>query len=308
VRRKYAILSRVLLYGGAIFVGLPIAFCRVLTHPIRQPSGHVSAPYRELSLVCEGLRLRAWLASGWPGQPAVLLVHGLGDSLQSYVDLADQLHARGHPVMLVDLRGHGGSEGTVTTLGAREREDVAAAIDRLNAESVTRDGLVAMGWSMGAVAVLRACADRDDVSAVVTESPYDTYRENVARHAWLLYRIPRWMPLIPITIALAERWAGFDADEVDVVATARRVRAPLLAIADGADPRMPESVVRRVYDAHPGPKELWVPPGTSHVSARLLPEYWPHVTAFIERHGHRPKRGRSRAPCQALVDTPHQST
>jgi fermentation-respiration switch protein FrsA (DUF1100 family) len=63
------------------------------------------------------------------------------------------------------------------------------------------------------------------------------------------------------------------------------VRSPLLAIADGADERMPEVVVRRVYDAHPGPKELWVAPGAPHVGAVLSPQYWPRVEAFLAAHG-----------------------
>jgi pimeloyl-ACP methyl ester carboxylesterase len=93
------------------------------------------------------------------------------------------------------------------------------------------------------------------------------------------------MPILPITVALAEWQAGFDADDVDAVAAAAELRAPLLAIVDGADPRMPEAVVRRVFDAHPGPKTLWVAPGASHVGAVLHEEYWPRVLGFLEQHG-----------------------
>ena len=89
------------------------------------------------------------------------------------------------------------------------------------------------------------------------------------------------MPLIPMSIALAEWRAGFDADEVDAVAAAAQARGALLAIADGADDRMPEVVVRRVYDAHPGPKRMWVAPHAGHVGASLHPDYWPTVTAFL---------------------------
>jgi hypothetical protein len=39
--------------------------------------------------------------------------------------------------------------------------------------------------------------------------------------------------------------------------------------------------VRRVYEAHPGPKQLWVAPGVDHVGAILLPEYWPRVLDFL---------------------------
>jgi hypothetical protein len=93
------------------------------------------------------------------------------------------------------------------------------------------------------------------------------------------------VPIIPIAIAFAGWRAGFDPDEVDAVAAARCLRAPLLAIVDGADDRMPETVVRRVLDAHPGPKRLWVAPGAEHVGASLSPGYWPVVLGFLGENG-----------------------
>jgi uncharacterized protein len=97
--------------------------------------------------------------------------------------------------------------------------------------------------------------------------------------------VPRWVPLIELAVALAEWRAGFDADEVDCLAAARLLRAPLLLIVDGADPRMPEAVVRRVLDAHPGPKRLWVAPGEPHAGASLNPGYWPTLEAFLGESG-----------------------
>jgi uncharacterized protein len=183
------------------------------------------------------------------------------------------------------MRGHGGSEGRYTTLGGREREDVRAGLAFLAARGLASNGFLLEGCSMGAVAVLRAAADRADVRAVIVEAPYDDYRSNVAHHAWLYYRIPRFLPLVPLTIAIAEWRAGFDADDVDAVAASRRIRAPLLAIADGADPRMTEAIVRRVFDAHPGPKRLWVAPGTEHSGAILSVRYWPTILGFLDESG-----------------------
>jgi pimeloyl-ACP methyl ester carboxylesterase len=168
------------------------------------------------------------------------------------------------------------------TLGAREREDVRAAMEAARALG---QGFILVGHSMGAVAALRAAADRDDVRAVIAEAPYDSYRNTIARHAQLLYGLPRWFPLIPVAIFVAERWAGFDADEVDVTASAARVRGALLAIADGGDDRMPPEVVRRVFDAHPGPKRFWVAPGAPHVGASLDPAYWAQIEAFLGENG-----------------------
>ena len=48
---------------------------------------------------------------------------------------------------------------------------------------------------------------------------------------------------------------------------------------------MPEAVVRRIYDAHPGPKRLWVAPGVDHVGAIMLRDHWPRVRAFLEESG-----------------------
>jgi uncharacterized protein len=123
------------------------------------------------------------------------------------------------------------------------------------------------------------------VRAVIAEAPYDTFRETIARHARLFYGLPRWVPLIALSIALAEWRAGFDADEVDAMAAASQARGALLAIADGADVRMPEAVVRRVFDAHPGPKRMWVAPDAPHVGASLHPDYWPTVNAFLVENG-----------------------
>jgi pimeloyl-ACP methyl ester carboxylesterase len=277
-------LMRVALYGGAVFVGLPLAFSHVMIRTHRRPTEPPPPRWEETWITSEGLRLRAWLGPAKPGRPAVVVVHGLGDSLESYFPIASVLSGRGHTVLLLDLRGHGASEGNRTTMGGHEREDVRAGMRYLSAQGLAQRGVVLFGFSMGAVAVLRAAADREDVRAVVAESPFDTYRDTVAHHARILYGLPRWFPVIHLAIAAAEWRAGFDADEVDAVRAAGKIRAPLLAIVNGADERMPERVVRRVWDAHPGPKSIWVAPGAEHVGAILHLDYWPRVLGFLEEH------------------------
>jgi hypothetical protein len=283
--RRARILVRVLFYGTALFVGVPLAFSQVMVRTHRQPTHPPPPGFEEARVLSDGLRLRTWTMTGDAQRAAFVVVHGVGDSLESFTDVAERLHRRGHTVLLVDLRGHGGSEGDTTTLGAREREDVRAGMKSLRERGRAAAGLALMGFSMGSVAVLRAAAAEPDVRAVVVEAPYDTYRDTVAQHARLYYHLPRWTPLIPIAIRIAEWRGNFAAEDADAVAAAGRMRAPLLAIIDGADPRMPEAVVRRVYDAHPGPKQIWVASNADHVGASLDPGYWPVVFSFLDRHG-----------------------
>jgi len=277
---------RIALYGGAFFVALPAVFAFLMTRAHRVPvSARPSARYEEVRFVCDGLRLRAWLSRGNSKLPAVIIVHGLGDTLESYQEHAQPFLDRGQTVLLPDLRGHGGSEGTFTTLGGHESKDVRAAIGYLEAEGLAENGFVLMGHSMGAVAVLLAAADRTDVRAVIVEAPYDTYRNTVAHHARLLFGLPSWVPLIPLSVQGAEWLAGFDADAIDTLAAASRIQAPLLAIVDGDDKRMPEPVVRRIVDAHPGSHRLWIAVGVDHVGAIYHPDWKAVVLAFLDDHG-----------------------
>jgi len=276
---------RIAFYGTTLLIVLPFTLSGLIVGTQRLPPGELQAGFEPVPLRSEGLRLRAWLTRGEAARPAALLVHGLGDSLESYTDLARALRRRGHTVLLVDLRGHGGSEGRYMTLGAREREDVRAGLEHLRRSGLAPAGSFVMGWSLGAVAALRAAAEREDVRAVIVEAPFDSGRETIALHARLLFGIPRWLPLLPLCIRIAEWRAGFRIADADAVAAARALRAPLLAIADGEDRRMPEAVVRRVWDAHPGPKRLWVAAGVDHVGAVLRPDYWTTVVGFLEEHG-----------------------
>ena len=43
--------------------------------------------------------------------------------------------------------------------------------------------------------------------------------------------------------------------------------------------------MRRVYDAHPGPKRLWVAPQAEHVGAVFHRDYWPSVLGFLDEYG-----------------------
>ena len=277
---------RLLLYGGAIFAGIPFAFSHVMTkgHRLASPA-RVPPGYRELTLLSEGLRLRGWLSVRDHERPAAVVVHGLGDSLEAYLEHGRLLRERGHTVLLLDLRGHGGSEGSYTTLGGRERFDVTAAMGTLREQGLAKQGVVLVGHSMGAVAVLLAAPEAKDVRAVIVEAPFDDYRRTIAHHARLRYGVPGWVPVIPLAIAAAEWRAGFDADQVDAVAATARIEAPLFAIADGLDTRMPEAVVRRIHDAHRGPKEFWLAPGVDHVGAVTHPDYWPRICAFLDANG-----------------------
>jgi uncharacterized protein len=105
---------------------------------------------------------------------AVLLAPGFAANRYkpSYARLAEAL-ARRLPVLTLDLRGHGESEGRCT-LGDREALDVEAAARWLH--RIGHGRVVAVGASMGATAVLHAASRGLDLEAVATVSAPAAFR------------------------------------------------------------------------------------------------------------------------------------
>jgi pimeloyl-ACP methyl ester carboxylesterase len=114
-----------------------------------------------------GLGARSWKAGS--GRP-VLLVHGLSSNARLWDGVGSHLAATGHPVVAVDLRGHGTSAPVSDT---DDEDDLdapavdatqAAARDLANvcASLGWRDPVVA-GQSWGGNVVLQLAADRPDL-------------------------------------------------------------------------------------------------------------------------------------------------
>jgi pimeloyl-ACP methyl ester carboxylesterase len=216
-----------------------------------------------------GVTLRGWHAPGPAGRPVVVLCHGWGDSRRGIVDAAALALKADCGAVLFDFRGHGASGRAPCTLGAHETADVRAVLHWLHRRGLDSGGVILWGFSMGAVAAIRAAEGEPAVRAVVAESPFDNLRSTLAHHAWLWYRIPAF-PLVPLTVALTEWRAGFDADDVDAAAGAARLRPPtkLLLVRCEGDARATHAMARRILDAAACPAALWEPSGKGHLGAR----------------------------------------
>lgn len=99
----------------------------------------------------DGTRLEAWLMRHAEPRGTVLVFHGYSASRASMLDEAAEFFRLGYHVLLVDFRGCGGSDGTTTTLGYLEAEDVVAAVEYVRQNGLPRP-LVLYGQSMGAAA------------------------------------------------------------------------------------------------------------------------------------------------------------
>ena len=256
-----------------------------LTTPVRdrQIGSPTDLAYRDVTLqTVDGLTLAGWYVPGTRAE-AIVLVHGIHANRAYLLPQARILAAAGYGLLLIDLRGHGYSEGQMLTYGYDEALDVQAAVDYLSAlPEVRRVGVI--GHSLGGAAVVRAAARDERIEALVVQSSYSSLQRAIEdgfdNFAWL----PRW-PFAPLVVALAQLRTGLRAREVDSAHDlATMSPRPVLIIHGADDTLFPVQHAYRMYAAAQAPKTLWVVHGVLHVNpiAGHEDEYKEKILAFFE--------------------------
>jgi pimeloyl-ACP methyl ester carboxylesterase len=214
----------------------------------------------------DGIPLRGWWNPGDASKPVIIFCHGLNRSRLELLERAAESHRRGYGVLLFDLRNHGESGRGYTTIGVHESRDVCAARKYVTEQAGSRPQVL-WGVSMGASSAILAALQCPGVAAIVSDSSFLSFKETIAHHVGLIFRLPAF-PFANLIVALTEWRAGFDADDGDVEAAVRQINVPILFIAGGADRRMPPGLAERLMNASRNPiKKLLVIPGAGHGEA-----------------------------------------
>jgi pimeloyl-ACP methyl ester carboxylesterase len=232
----------------------------------------------------DGTLLRGWWNAGDPSKPVIIFVHGLNRSRLELLERAADSNRHGYGILLFDLRNHGESGRAYTTIGVHESGDVCAARKFVTEKAGPRPRVL-WGVSMGASSAILAARQCPEVGAIVSDSSFLSFRETIAHHVSLFFRLPAF-PFANLIVAITEWRAGFDADDGDVEAAVREIDVPILFIAGGADRRMPPALARRLMDASRNPlKELLVIPDAGHGEAfsRDRSTYLNSVYRFLDR-------------------------
>jgi carboxylesterase len=128
-----------------------------------------------------------------PGAPAMLLLHGAGDTPQTLRYLADALYAQGFHVAAPLLPGHGRSVRDFANVTADALTDAArASYDALRR---SHDWVGVIGLSMGGALAVQIAAAHQDLPALGLIAPYlamPARVERATRLSWL------WGPVFPV--------------------------------------------------------------------------------------------------------------
>ncbi len=127
----------------------------------------------------DGTKANGWFLRGVSGAPAIILNHGYGKNRSELLNLGVKLKEAGYNVLLPDLRGHGKSSVTYSSLGDYEKNDVNAAINFVKAKKNKQGELLVdgsriglYGVSIGAYAAITATPGNPTVKVVIADGLY----------------------------------------------------------------------------------------------------------------------------------------
>ncbi|QSR85161.1 alpha/beta fold hydrolase [Methylacidimicrobium sp. B4] len=244
--------------------------------------GLAGIPYEDWTTTSEdGIKLAAWFipSDRSSSKPPLIVVHGLGASKEFQINYIVLGHKLGFPVLAIDLRGHGKSGRTITTLGWKEPLDLKAWTDQLEHKGLSHP--LVWGTSLGAVTALRFVSEDPRAGGVIADAPFDNLRNSMAVHARLFFGLPAF-PFVDLVSWELERHYSLDPGKVDCVEAAQNIHVPILVIAAEEDRRMPIPVVQKIYDAASEPKKWWVIPHASHEERTFAPDFRHVVGDFLD--------------------------
>jgi pimeloyl-ACP methyl ester carboxylesterase len=276
--------------GIVTLIGLvmPAALAVFVSNPPDFPLGEATPAdhgltYEDVTVTTDdGVDLEAWYVPSHNGA-AVVLLGGCCSARDSVLDLATLFAAHDYGVLMLDMRGHGGSEGRAMLWGWWGEHDIRAGVDYLTERADVRDGRIgAIGMSVGGEQAFAAAGVDPRIRAVVGEgtSARGARDEgNPADGADGLFI--RYVDRFTKSAAAVMSSASRPLQMRDAFAAMSDQKA--FVIASGA---MSEEVrAAEVFEsAAPDTVSTWIVPNATHTGARLIaPEEWERrVFAFFD--------------------------
>jgi hypothetical protein len=264
---------------------LPAAIAVYVTHAPRYEISAVDLgkPYEDASFETQdGLTIRGWYVPSSNGA-ALIVLHGSGGARIRPVDHARILVDHGYGVLLIDVRGHGESEGATNALGWGAWPDVLAAVEFLNGRPDVEDGRVGvMGVSMGAEIGLDAVSRTATVRALVADGAG--------------VRSINELRTLPLTLSRAQEYPSYAVSNLAVRLLSGEpppsaiedrlamIDTPTLLISSKV---AEERDINRIWhEKMEGIAELWELADTGHTAGlRMHPaEYEDRVVGFFDEH------------------------
>lgn len=239
----------------------------------------------------DGTLLKGWYlrTQADKSKGVIILAHGYRQNrlpnFPAAINLVNAALSAGYNFLLFDFRNCGESEGTVTTFGLLESQDLLSAVELIKTKLNPENPVYVLGISMGAVAGILAAAQSDQIAGVIADSAFSDLRTYFQNHLEVWTGLPSF-PFNQLLLSLGPQLAGFNITEVSPISVASDLQVPILVIHSRTDTQVPVSEGLRLYDAIGSTnKELWLVDKTRHgfAFATHHQEYAQRVLGFLQK-------------------------
>jgi len=215
-----------------------------------------------------------------------IVVHGYYGKGSDMAYYAEQYFNRGYNVLLVDLRGHGKSQGDYIGMGWHDRLDLIDwAKYLINKDSNCQ--IILHGVSMGAATVMMATGEDlpNNIKVAIEDCGYTSIWDEFEMQLKVLYDLPAF-PVLNAASAVCKIKAGYMLEEGSAVEQVRKSKTPTLFIHGDQDRFVPFEMLDVLYEAANCEKQKLVVEGAAHAEAvGVNPSlYWRTIDEFIDKN------------------------
>ena len=232
------------------------------------------------------LKLHAYEIENQENNIWVIAVHGYMSKASALTRFAQKFNDRGYNVLVIDLRGHGLSEGKYIGMGWHDRLDL---IDWINyiIEKNPENRIILFGISMGAGTVMMAEGEElpKNVKLAISDCGYTCAWDEFCHQMNKLFDLCEF-PILYAANTVCKIKAGYSFKEASAVEQIKKSKTPTLFIHGSEDDFVPFKMLDKVYEAAACEKEKLIIEGATHgQSSAVNPEkYWSTVDNFIEKY------------------------
>lgn len=214
------------------------------------------------------------------------IIHGYSGQGKDMTYYAQQFYNRGYNVLVVDLRGHGQSQGDYIGMGWHDRLDIIDWANYLIGKNPNCK-IILYGVSMGGATVMMTTGENlpDNIKVAIEDCGYTSIWDEFKMQLKDLYNLPTF-PVLNSASSVCKIKAGYKVEEGSAIEQVKKSKTPTLFIHGNLDSFVPFEMLDKVYQAANCKKEKLVIEGATHAeSASVNPElYWNTIDRFIEQN------------------------
>lgn len=197
-------------------------------------------------------------------QNVAIIVHGYQSKATDMIIIGKMYAEMGFQVMLTDLRGHGLSEGDLTTFGHHEKFDLKRWINFALREYGSNSNILIHGVSMGAATTMMATdldIPKDNVKFLLLDSGYTRLNKTLASP-----KKTRFIRFFYLGINLwTYAFHKFLLWSVNPIKQMRKNTVPFLIVQGESDSAVPKAMAEKLYNASPAvSKEIYFIENSKH--------------------------------------------